>query len=256
MVWWQSLIGPALPVIVVALFLIVVLLRPFRSRRQRQRETDATQASRLGMTYLPPGGTGVPGPIDEGCHRFSGHTSDIDWTVETMLLADQAGQTDNETAHDHSARSYSRWTSRVEASDWRRGAYLLLISRSAETSQPEFRSELLDGLVKQMATLALILRVRAYFGEARGSSLVLSPDHRRSLDDATLDSLYTVFSDAPERLSRLNPATLDWLLEARELGLAVLWDDAGLAVSCPVDQVEPLAVARLAKQAARLSGLR
>ena len=254
MVWWQSLVGPVLPLIVVMLFLAVVLLRPFRSRRQRQRESDAAAASHLGMTYLPPGGAGVPGPIDEGRHRFTGRTGDIEWTVETMLLADQP-EHETPSARNHSARSYSRWTSRVEAENWPHGRYLLLISRATETTRPEFRSELLDDLLDQMAALALILKVRAYFGEARGGGLVLTPQHRRAFDDAALDARYAVFSDSPQSLARINPATRAWLLEVQEFHLAVLWDAAGLAVSCPVEVVEPLAVARLTKQATRLAGL-
>lgn len=255
MAWWQPLIGPILPLAVVMLVLAILLLHPFRSRRQRQREADTTTAQRLGMAYTPPGGSGVRGPIDEGCHRFSGHTDGIDWKIETMLLADDATPDLTPTAP-HAARSYSRWTSRVEAENWTAGGYLLLLHRASETTRPEFRSEPLDGLVSQMEALALMLRVRAHFGEARGGALVLRPQHRRSLDDATLDAQYAVFSDAPQRLARLNGPTRDWLRETQDLKLAVLWDAAGLAVSRPVDQVEPQAAADLAGLAVRLGGLR
>jgi hypothetical protein len=254
MAWLQPLIGPILPLVIVMLFLAVLLLHPFRSRRQRQRAADSAAAHRLGMAYTPPGGS-RHGPIDEGCHRFSGHTGGIDWKVETMLLADEAAAGAAPPAP-HAARSYSRWTSRVEAENWSAGGYLLLLHRASEATRPEFRSEPLDGLVSQMEALALMLRVRAHFGEARGGALVLKPQHRRSLDDAGLDASYAVFSDSPERLARLNGPTRDWLRETQELKLAVLWDGAGLAVSRPVDQVEPQAAADLAGLAVRLGGLR
>lgn len=255
MAWMQTLIGPILPLVIVMLFLAILLLHPFRSRRQRQRAADTATAQRLGMAYAPPGGAGVRGPIDEGCHRFSGQTDGIDWKIETMLLADDAAP-DAAPPNAHAARSYSRWTSAVEAENWTAGSYLLLLNRATETARPEFRSEPLDGLVTQMEALALMLRVRANFGEARGGGLTLKPQHRRSLGDAALDAQYAVFSDAPERLARLNGPTRDWLRETQKLQLAVLWDGAGLAVSRPVDQVEPQAVADLAGLAVRLGNLR
>lgn len=254
MAWLQTLIGPVLPLVIVVLFLAVLLLQPFRSRRQRQREADGAAASRLGMAYTPPRGAGARGPIDEGCHRFSGQTAGISWKIETMLLADEAAA-GTPTPAPHAARSYSRWTSAVEAENWR-GGYLLLIHRASEANRPEFRSEPLDGLVTQMEALALMLRIRAHFGEARGGTVLLRPQHRRSLGDAALDAQYAVFSDSPERLARLNGPTRDWLRETQDLKLAVLWDGAGLAVSRPVDQVEPQAAADLAGLAVRLGGLR
>lgn len=253
MVWWQSLVGPAFPLIVAALFVAVLVLRPFRSRRQRQREARAAEAARLGISYLPPGGAGVRGPVDEGNHRFSGVTDAVAWTVDTMLLADQNSAGASPDAP-HASRSYNRWTSPVEADHWSSG-YLLLISRSAEANRPEFHSELLDGLVRQMAELALMLSVRAYFGESRGGRLVLTPQQRRRLGDEAIDAAYAVYSDAPQRLARLNPATRAWLLEHRAMKPAVLWDGVGLAVSCPVDRIELPAVAELAKHAVQLAGL-
>lgn len=244
----QYLLGPAGLLALAALVIAVLVLRPFRGRHERQREADAAAAERRGMRYRPPGGNGGPGAVDEGAHRFSGETDGLAWTVETFLLAEE----ENSPA----VRSYSRWTSSIEADVGGSRGYLLLINLPAGASRPAVKSGPFDVLLDKMAAMALFLYVRSYFGEERAGHLALDPRHRRTLGDDTLDRLYTVFADSPARLERIDAATSEWLRQQHGLKLAVLWDGAGLAVSCPGGRVRPDEVAQLATLAAGLVRLR
>lgn len=254
--WWSHLSSPATPVLVVLLLVILLLLRPFRNRLQRQREATAAASSLLGMRYRPPGGPAGKGPVDEGSHFFSGKGANgIDWSVETLLLCDPP-MTDAAAPETHAARSYSRWTSRVEADSFGGEGYLLLLNLPVGAHRPLVRPGVLDELLDKMAALTLFLYVRSYFGEARGGGLTLRPQHRQWFNDEPLDARYTLFCHPPERLSRLNAPTRAWLLERQALHLAVLWDGAGLAVSCPGGRLAPQAVAEFSEMALQLSGFR
>lgn len=254
--WWSHLSSPATPVLVVLLLVILLLLRPFRSRLQRQREATAAASERLGMVYRPPGGLAGKGPVDEGSHCFSGRTAaGVVWSVETLVLADPAPQ-DTEAPAAHAARSYSRWTSPVEAESFGGKGFLLLINLPDGAHRPAVRPGVLDELLDKMAALTLFLYVRSYFGEARAGGLTLRPQHRQQFGDPELDRCYTLFCDSPARLFRLNAATRAWLLERQALHLAVLWDGAGLAVSCPGARLAPQAVAELSALALQLSQFR
>lgn len=249
--WWFSMIGPATPVLVGLAAVILIIVRPFRSRRLRQREATALAASRLGMQYRPPIGSGGKEFLDEGRHYFSGQSAGVDWSVETVLLAEQAVA--EPAPAGLAERSYCRWTSRVDAGVG--NGYLLVMNLPAGAGRPEVRPGVLDALLDKVAALALFLYVRSYFGETRAGGLSLDPAHRRTLGDDTLDRDYLVFCHPEQRLSRLNEPTRCWLRQQCNRKLAVLWDGAGLAVSCPTRGVDPQAVADLAQSCLRLAEL-
>lgn len=249
----SGLLGPGGLLALAAVVLALLVLRPFRNRHQRQRDANAAGAAQRGWRYQPPSGNGGPGPVDEGSHRYSGEDDGIAWTVETYLLADDGAGTDAAPA---AARSYSRWTSAVEADAFGGRGYLLLLNLPAGAARPAVRPGPFDILLDKMAAMALFLYVRSYFGEPRAGHLALDPRHRRQLGDETLDQLYTVFAEPAARLTRLNAATRAWLREQHALQAAVLWDGAGLAVSHPCTRATPEQAGELTARALRLAGLR
>lgn len=220
----------------------VVLFRRSRRKIDAQIAKNTERAAQSGMGYAPPERDQVGTEINEATHRFTGSDGDIAWTVEALVLDDQevgmAGRSGNH-------QTYTRWSSAALPT----GGGALIAMHLPQGSKVEINpgSGWLAQLTNSIGGMALKLFVRMAFGATRSQSLSITPEQWLQDDDEHFAMGYRVFGDPASLLARLTPTARQWLLQAYDHKIALLWDEKGIVLTWPSPRVNPEQVAACAE---------
>jgi len=242
--------GPYWPILLFVLFGGSALAGLWgRKKRKAIVARNTADARQRGMDYVPPpSGGGL-----QGTHRFCGTTRCVAWTAEVVLLS--AGVDDGMATRSHVSVHYTRWTAPEAGTGG--GALLLMALADGVRPQPAKANSggFFGGLMAKAALAAFQVYIRSNFGNARGNSLSISPEHHLPLPDDAFGLAFTAFGDQPELLQRLSPTARDWLLKGCNGKAAFLWDSQGLSLTWPTAQIAPEDVAACADYGAVLASL-
>jgi hypothetical protein len=219
-----------------------------RKKHKANIARTTADARQHGMDYVPPGGGDR-----QGTHRFSGTIQGVAWTAEVTLLSSEVD--DGMVTRSHSSVSYTRWTAPDAGTSG--GELLLMALPEGVRPQPAKANSggFFGGLASMAAQAAFQGYIRGNFGNARGSSLSITPENHLLLPADAFGLAFTAFSNQPELLQSLSPTARDWLLKGCNEKTAFLWDPQGLSLTWPTAQIAPEEVAASAKYGAVLVSL-
>ena len=243
--WLMALIGIA----VIGFF----VRQPKRGlTEQLKRNNEA--AAQAGMQYAAPQVDQHATEINEATHRFTGSTEDISWTVEALALDDQ--DIGLSASHIGNHQCYTRWRTDVLGTS---GGTLIAMhlpkgNGNKATGTPS--SGFLAKITENLGAHALTLFVRTAFGATRSRSISrVAPEHHLQDGDTRFAQHYQVFGHPLSLLQRLPPPAREWLIDAHEHKIALLWDETGIVLTWPTSRVRPEQVTAVADYGVRLVGL-